>query len=263
MKPLQRMERIEQLELELAKFNAKRALSPIEKRLEVRQMGRAILLREQTAPTSMYHNRIKGFGPEDLPQLDEMLAYYGDFAPCIDMTPDKMTEEVASALCERGYIPVEQLVFMSAQLAAQHEEGQKPQFHIERVTEQSAEEFIEWIVLSSNGEIQITDAMITRTKSYFYAPHFINYMLRIDGEPAAMGSLFLHGNEGYLANDFTFETFRGRGCQMALIQQRLGDAARLGLTDIYTDVQFGTVSHGNMEKAGFNTAYLNTFWTKN
>lgn len=262
MKPLQRMERIEQIELELATFNAKRALSPIEKRLEKKQIGRTTLLREQTAPTSMYHNRIKGFGPEDLPRLNEIFAYYGDIAPCFDMTPDRMTEEVAIALSERSYIPVDQLVFMAAKPLDQGTDATGA-FHIEQVTEESAEAFIEWIVLSSNGAIQITDEMIARTKGYFHAPHFINYMLRIDGEPAAMGSLFIHGEEGYLANDYTFEAYRGRGCQMALIQQRLGDAARLGLTDVYTDVVFGTVSQGNMEKAGFKIAYLNTFWMKN
>lgn len=39
-----------------------------------------------------------------------------------------------------------------------------------------------------------------RVKGYFHASHFHNYMLTIDGRPAAMGSL-LHGSEGYLAND--------------------------------------------------------------
>lgn len=262
MKPLQRMERIERMELELAKWNAKRSLSLIEKKLEVKRIGRTILLREQTTPASVYHNRIKGFGPEDLAQLDEMIAYYGDFAPCFDMTPDRMTEEVARALAERSFSPVEQLVFMAAKPAAPHGEVPEPQFQIERVTEESAEEFIEWIALSSNGRMEITDAMIARTKAYFHAPQFINYMLRIDGEPAAMGSLFINDGEGYLANDFTFEAYRGRGCQMALIKQRLGDASRLGLTDVYTDVQFGTVSHGNMEKVGFKTAFLNTFLMK-
>ncbi|MFB9326161.1 hypothetical protein ACFFSY_09580 [Paenibacillus aurantiacus] len=91
---------------------------------------------------------------------------------------------------------------------------------------------------------------------------FANYMLRINGSAASMGSMFIHGQSGYLANDFTFEAFRGRGCQTSLISRRLSDARMLGLDFVATDVEFGTVSHGNMLKAGFKTAYLNTFWMK-
>ncbi|SEO89770.1 hypothetical protein SAMN04487895_11418 [Paenibacillus sophorae] len=104
--------------------------------------------------------------------------------------------------------------------------------------------------------------MIARYKEYFYRSDFINYMLRIDGNPAAMGSLFLSGEEGYIANDYTFQTYRGRGCQLALLKLRLADAVKLGVKMVYTDVMFGSVSHENMERVGFKTAYLNTFWIK-
>jgi hypothetical protein len=49
---------------------------------------------------------------------------------------------------------------------------------------------------------------------------------------------------------------------MELIRQRLHDAAKLGIKTVYTDVEFGSVSHNNMQKEGFMTAYLNTCWIK-
>ncbi|MFD1776975.1 GNAT family N-acetyltransferase [Paenibacillus rhizophilus] len=110
--------------------------------------------------------------------------------------------------------------------------------------------------------MEINEEMIARSKGYFHRTDFINYMLRIDGNPAAMGSLFLNGEEGYIANDFTFPAYRGRGCQLALLNHRLADAVKLGVKTVYTDVMFGSVSHGNMEKVGFKTAFLNTFWIK-
>lgn len=262
MKPLQRMERIERMELALTEWNAKRALSPIEKRLETARIGGVTLLRERTAPSSAYYNRIKGFGPDDLPRLDELLARYGDGSPCFDLTPDGITFEVARALGERGYAPAEQLAFLYADVQELQEiEGAPEHIQLEKVTEDTAEEFIRWIS-ESNGGMDITEEMIQRTKGYFHAPHFINYLIRSGGEPAAMGSLFLDGEEGYLANDYTFENFRGKGCQTELIKQRLYDASRLGITAVYTDVQFGTTSHANMEKAGFRLAYMNTVWMK-
>ncbi|MNW12743.1 hypothetical protein D3C71_2105090 [compost metagenome] len=72
----------------------------------------------------------------------------------------------------------------------------------------------------------------------------------------------MNGDEGYIANDYTFEAYRGKGCQRTLLRQRLSDAAKLGVKQVYTDVVFGSASHGNMEKAGFKIVFLTTFWIK-
>ncbi|MBB6634165.1 GNAT family N-acetyltransferase [Cohnella thailandensis] len=259
MKPLQYLNQIEKIEVELTKLNANRSLVPVRRKLEVFQIGDTTLLRDQTDPASDYYNRIKGFGPQDLQGLDNMLSYYYNGAPSFDMSPNHMTEEVTRALSERGFLPVGQLVFMF--INPSDEINRTSAFAIERVTEKSAEEFIRWIGLSKEG-MEINDEMIARSKAFFYNPNFINYMLRIEDNPAAMGSLFLNGQEGYIANDYTFSNYRGRGCQLALLRQRLSDAARLGIKTVYTDVEFGSISHGNMAKVGFKTAFLNTIWMK-
>ncbi|MGG6314542.1 GNAT family N-acetyltransferase [Paenibacillus macerans] len=74
--------------------------------------------------------------------------------------------------------------------------------------------------------------------------------------------MFIRGEEGYLANDFTFPDYRGRGAQTALIRHRLEAARSLGLSRLYTDVEFATVSHANMLKCGFRNIYMNAFWMK-
>ncbi|CAH1220502.1 hypothetical protein PAECIP111892_04854 [Paenibacillus auburnensis] len=257
MKPLDYVNHIEQMEIELTRLNASRSLIPVERQLEVKTVGSVTLLRDSTDPASVYYNRIKGFGPQMLPELDELLSYYPGAAPCFDMSPDHMTEEVMRALCKKGFFPAEQLVFMVMHPTLDGLEA--PVFQIERVTEETAEEFIEWIGKSAGG-MKMTREMIARSKEYFYRADFMNYMLRIDGEPAAMGSLFLNGEESYLANDYTFPAYRGKGCQSSLIKHRLAEAVRLGCKAVYTDVEFGSSSHANMERAGFRTAFLNTFW---
>ncbi|QSF45016.1 GNAT family N-acetyltransferase [Paenibacillus tianjinensis] len=257
MKPLDYVNHIERMEIELTRLNASRSLVPVKRQLEVKTVGTVTLLRDSTDPASVYYNRIKGFGPQMLAELDELLSYYAGDAPCFDMSPDHMTEEVARALCKKGFFPAEQLVFMVINPPLDGLET--PAFQFERVTEETAEEFIEWIGKSAGG-MKITREMIARSKAYFYRADFMNYMLRLDGEPAAMGSLFLHGAEGYLANDYTFPAYRGKGCQSSLIKHRLAEAARLGLKAVYTDVEFGSASHANMERVGFRTAFLNTYW---
>lgn len=257
MKPLDYVNHIERMEIELTRLNASRSLVAVERQLEVKTVGTVTLLRDSTDPSSVYYNRIKGFGPQMLAELDELLSYYPGAAPCFDMSPDHMTEEVTRALCKKGFFPAEQLVFMVMHPSLEGLET--PAFQFERVTEETAEEFIEWIGKSAGG-MEMTRQMIERSKEYFYRADFMNYMLRIDGEPAAMGSLFLHEAEGYLANDYTFPAYRGKGCQSSLIKHRLAEAARLGVKAVYTDVEFGSASHANMERAGFRTAFLNTYW---
>lgn len=76
-------------------------------------------------------------------------------------------------------------------------------------------------------------------------------------------SSYYNRNNGYAANDFTFPAFRGKGCQTALIRHRLSMASSLGLDRVFADVEFGTTSHANMLKTGFQTVFINTFWLKN
>lgn len=261
MNPLERVERIERIEVELTVLNARRSLVPVARRLEIDRVGGATLLREETSPGSIYYNRVKGFGPQELQQLDRILEHYPKGAPCFDMTPDRLTEEVSRALIGNGYAPVEHLVFMAAEPARPPEEAPAAPFHVERVTEETAAEFIRWIGRSMGGQ-EFGGEVAERSRPYFYREDFVNYMLRIDGQPAAMGSLFISGDAGYLANDYTFEAYRGRGAQAALIRERLQEASRLGLAAVYTDVEFGSASHRNMERAGFRTAFLNTFWVQ-
>lgn len=261
MKVLDYVERIEHIEVELTKLNAARSLTERERRLEVTVSGSCTLLRDLNDPASMYYNRIKGFGPADAAHVDRLLTHYDENnAPVVDMTPDRLTAETASALIERGYQPVQQLAFMRAAPWI-GEADRETSLRIEQVGERNAEEFIRWIGLSKGGT-EFSPHVVKRVEKYFYRPDFRNYMLTIGGEPAAMGSLFLHGPEAYLANDYTFEAFRGRGCQTALLRHRLAAAAELGAEDIYTDVEFGSVSHNNMGKAGFETVFVNTFWVK-
>jgi len=47
---------------------------------------------------------------------------------------------------------------------------------------------------------------------------------------------------------------------MALIQQRIVDAAHAGCTLVVTQTRAGTTSQRNMERAGLRVAYTKTIW---
>jgi GNAT superfamily N-acetyltransferase len=255
-----KVNKIEKIEMELTAFNSKRALASSEKKLEIIQVGNSNLLKDKVSPQSIYYNRVKGFSPTDLDKLDQIIQIYeqDQITPCFDMTPNHINYDVAIALAKKGYFPAEQLAFLRI-----HPSQMKPALHkfkIIQVTEDNTEEFIKLISLSTG--LTYEDELIKQKSEFFYSPNFKNYIAYIGEKPAGMGSLFICGNEGYIANDYTFPDFRGKGLQTALIHHRLEVAKEMELEMVYTDVEFGSTSHNNMVKIGFLLVYVNSFWMR-
>jgi GNAT superfamily N-acetyltransferase len=252
--------KIEKIEMELTVFNSKRALSISEKKLEIIQVGNSILLKDKVSPQSIYYNRVKGFSPTDLDKLDQIIEFYeqDQIIPCFDLAPNHLNYDLAKALANKGYFSAEQLAFLQISpekwISAQHS------FQIVQVTEANAGEFIKLIGLS-NG-LTYEPELIKQKSEYFFRPKFKNYIAYIGDQPAGMGSLFFSGNEGYIANDFTFPVFRGKGLQTALIDHRLQVAKEMDIETVYTDVEFGSTSHNNMAKIGFQLVFVNSFWMR-
>lgn len=260
-KVLDQVSKIEDMEIQLTKFNSKRALSKIDKRLEVRKIGNCSLIYEPNSPNSIYYNRVKGFGMKDIDKLDQILDIYREqnIIPCFDMTPNNINGEVSTALFNHGYTVFEQLAFM--QVIPKVYEGSINEIDIVEVTKENAEEFVN-IVIESNGGMDIDASVIKRKAPYFYKPNFYNFISYIGGKVGGIGSLFINNKEGYIANDYSFKDFREKGSQKALLMYRINKAKELGLEKLYTDVEFGSISHNNMQKLGLETVFVNSYWTK-
>jgi len=255
------MAKIEDLELKLTIFNSKRALSNIEKDLDIVTIGKSVLMIDKNSPKSGYYNRIKGFGEEDVDKLKRILAVYSKYKiePFFEMTPNNITESVSRALNREGYVNVEQLVYMA--LNELEVKERNSDIEIVKVSEANAEEFID-IILRSNEGMAISKEVVENKKQYFYKPYFHNYIAYSGGEVAGIGSMYISENAGYIANDYTFEKARGLGCQKILLTHRINEAIKLGLENLYTDVVFGSISHNNMKKLGFKDIYTSSFWAK-
>jgi ribosomal protein S18 acetylase RimI-like enzyme len=81
------------------------------------------------------------------------------------------------------------------------------------------------------------------------------YLAAVDGAAAAAAALTVADGVGYLANAATFPAFRRRGCQTALIEARVADAADAGCELVTSGAEFGSASQRNLERAGFRVAY--------
>ncbi|WP_430787531.1 GNAT family N-acetyltransferase [Virgibacillus flavescens] len=208
-------ERINEMEVELTAFNAKRSVYQDNADLEVKRVGECTLLTDETAKDSIYYNRIKGFGIKDIDKIDDMLdMYYSkEITPCFDKTPNHTNMETTQALSNRGFVCAEQLVFLS--IEPYLSSYSNDEIKIVNVNEKNVLEFLELISRSNNKEISLV--MAIKKAAYYTQANFHNYIAYMDGEVAGMGSLFVKGDEGYIANDFTFPSFRGKGVQKALL----------------------------------------------
>jgi ribosomal protein S18 acetylase RimI-like enzyme len=86
------------------------------------------------------------------------------------------------------------------------------------------------------------------------------YLATVEGRPAAAGALFVHDGIGHLANASTMPGYRGLGCQTALIERRLQDAAAAGCSRASVVAMWDSQSHRNLARAGFRTVYTKAVW---
>ncbi|KAB2400115.1 MULTISPECIES: GNAT family N-acetyltransferase [Bacillus cereus group] len=254
------VDNINEMELALTAFNSKRALSLVDKNLKVKKVGDCTILIDSKSPSSIYYNRIKGFGINDIDKIDEILDIYDSeqITPCFDMIPNNINIEVAQILMNKGFYCAEQLLFL--EIEPHFDNYENGEIELVKVTGENVVEFLRLIALSN--EMELEKELVKRKAEYFFQPNFQNYIAYIGEEAIGMGSLFIRGEKGYIANDFTFPSHRGKGVQKALLHHRIQAAKEMGLTKIYTDVEFGSASHNNMLKIGFQAIFLNSFWMK-
>lgn len=94
------------------------------------------------------------------------------------------------------------------------------------------------------------------------APGWHCFLASDDGEPAAVGALFVDGTSGWLGIGATRSSFRRRGAQSALLAARIETAHAEGVTLVVTETGMGDAgpSYRNIERAGFRPAYVRPNW---
>jgi len=91
------------------------------------------------------------------------------------------------------------------------------------------------------------------------------YVANVDGEPVGAATLLVDGALAECGAAATLERARGRGCQTALLDRRIRDAAAAGCRTLF--VETGVQSEGrpsasyrNILRAGFREAYARPNW---
>lgn len=96
---------------------------------------------------------------------------------------------------------------------------------------------------------------LQRAKSSLYL-----CMAYIDDNPAGAAILHMENGIGLLADSTTLPEFRDKGCHKAMIDHRIARAEKHGCDLLTSFVEFGSLSHLNLERAGLRVAYTKSMW---
>jgi len=213
-------------------------------------------LLDSTRPTSPYYNRAVArtqgaFAREALLELPGAIVG-------VELTPAQLSPASAAHLIERGLRPTYQLCYLGAVPARTSERTVQPA--VQRLDPSQVDLFFD--LLQSEG-VEFPPEKRARKRGYYCTDRFHCYVAReTTGIAAGWTTMHVEDNVAFFGNSFTLPRFRKSGMHSALLAARLNDAAQLGMAVCYTDVEHGSQSHYNCERAGFRTLTINTIWSR-
>jgi hypothetical protein len=182
-------------------------------------------------------------------RLEEVDAFFEGRCSNWELTLSPFQEaSIGKAVGAAGYVPDHFETILAQRIEAI---PSAPDVDIEVV----AGDITEWAHTAQRGwsEDESLPTKVEFIPQVIFAVSSRNYLVRVEGEPAAVASLQLIGDFAYLAGACTRVPFRGRGLQKALLARRLQDAG-IGNIALMGAVP-GSISHRNAQRSGFAPLY--------
>jgi hypothetical protein len=215
-------------------------------------------------PDIDWMQHVMGLAPGDEALVPEIAGWYGGLGvrPRFEIAPSGDFEPLAAALHDAG---ARQTGFIDAlwARAAPPMEQVPPDVDVRTVEAGSPDAAVfARVLLGGHGvpddaSSEHWDAVALWPDE----PGWTCYIASVDREPVAAAALAVDDGIGYLASASTLPHGRGRGCQQALIRQRLRDAVSAGCELTSSLATPGSISHRNLERAGLGVAHTDVFWT--
>jgi ribosomal protein S18 acetylase RimI-like enzyme len=227
--------------------------------VEIRRFGDAAAFLTRQVP-SPHFNAVVGLreGQESL--IGELDDWYRDnsMKARFVIAPGDLTSAMGRQLAERGYAQTDFDTVLYGKPAAS-----PSGFDVVQVdTPAVMEEFLEALLAGWRIPHEHREGTKTNMRGWLDVPDWRLYFIRLDGRPAAAAKLFLHDGVGYFADAATHPDLRTRGLQSALLRHRASVAAQAGAELIYSQAEFGSTSHRNMERAGLRVLNSRAIWTR-
>jgi Fe2+ transport system protein FeoA len=255
MKPGEMYERLIPAEIAFAHFNALRTAAG-EGHSGIRRGVHETLeyLVDPTRESSTYYNRAVGRSADSL--SDSALRGLPATIVGLEITPGQLTHELAGRLLELGFQPAYQLCYLGLVPVP----GTPVEREVIRLGPPEVDDFFDLLQL---GGTEFPAEKRARKRGYYCTEQFRAYVSKTaDGVVSGWSTMFVNGSVAFFGNSFTLPRFRKTGAHGALLAARLNDAAKTGIEVAFTDVEHGSQSHYNCERAGFRTLTINTIWEK-
>jgi hypothetical protein len=227
--------------------------------IAMQTFGQATALVCRTIPAQVY-NRVFGLTVEDRDHIPAIVDFYTEHgaSPVFDLSPYAIPPywvepNVFPALISQGFYQgaFHQLLygFPTTDCPAL-----PPGLAIRPVGPEDADTFAQVYdeVWGGSGAVRVLIGH----------PRFRCYLAFVDGTPAALGILHMANGVGSMANGLTVPSLRGRGCQTALLYQRIADAARAECDLLVSQCMPGVTSQNNQLRVGFQIAGSKTWWVR-
>jgi GNAT superfamily N-acetyltransferase len=257
--------RIEQNDIDysLSRLDGMRQAAGNPLAIDIKTYGSAVAFRIKTWPDFWYGNKVLGLEPSDENHLDEIVDFFEqpnlDFR--FEISPANLNSKLASQLHRLGFC---QMSFNTAVYGQPSSEIKTPTREQINVREAGPDEIDLFLDLYQDGfelprfhadERQAVHSWLKHARANLYL--CLAYM---DKQPAGVGVLYMKDGVGLLADAATLPKFRGRGSQTAMIQHRIAHAAERDCDLLTSFVEFGSVSHLNLERSGLRVAYTKAMW---
>jgi N-acetylglutamate synthase-like GNAT family acetyltransferase len=228
--------------------------------------GRTTATRVGALPGHSAYNKARGFNADDIDHLPAICAFFTDagLPPLLEV----WAGDASASLCRRlglaGFHAAEVNVTMRVGDGRSGLVTAPTRERIEvREVAAGEDDTIYLNTLFQGYELNhastsIQQAMMTIEHR---SPHLRRYLAYVDSRPAAAGALYITPEGAYLAGAATIPDMRQRGCQSALIQRRLHDAAP-GTRTVVVTTALGSASQSNLRLHGFHTVHTRTLWRR-
>ncbi|WP_198155534.1 GNAT family N-acetyltransferase [Moritella sp. JT01] len=186
--------------------------------------------------------------------------YSSEFSPEICIEPAVNTRELQAWLSNQGFETIfdhEFLHLLSSDFVST--QRNPTSVVVERWEEDRVDDFL--TLLKTSG-LECSNEIWAQKRSLYCTDTFRCYVAKVDGDVCSWATSFIDNDYAILANAYTQEDYRGKGCQKALLSTRIQDATEMGVEVFLTDVMPDSVSSRNCKSVGFSSLGIREVWGK-
>lgn len=246
-------------ELELAHFSALRTTPGPESAIERARNADFEWLVDPSRPGHAYVNRAVArhagrLEPSALDNLPPAIA-------ALELRPTELQPALVERLLTLGFKPAASLCYLAIRPPLLPIPFPLPPEHsVTLLAPAELDAFFD--LLESTGTPFPPARRQAKRAHYAHDAFQIHIARNAEGEAVGWATLYRGRDFAFLGNAWTQPAHRGQGVHAALLAARLNAAAQARVFHVFTDVQHGSQSHANCERAGLRTVTVNTIWER-